>query len=129
MSPDIGFDKVIAILLIALFLVGPERLPRYAEGVAKLLKRGAEIARGAKERVTEEMGPEFSEADWKKLDPRQYDPRRIIRDALLEEPVVKQTAAPAATTAGVLAAAAVPARPQRQQLEPGAVPPFDAEAT
>ena len=128
MSLDIGFDKIIVVLVIALFLVGPERLPRYAEGLAKLLKRGTEIARGAKERVTEEMGPEFSEADWKKLDPRQYDPRRIIRDALLEEPVLSPSAG-SATTAGVLAAAQVPQRAAAPRLEPGALPPFDSEAT
>lgn len=130
MTPDIGLDKLLVVLVIALFLVGPEKLPRYAEGFAKLLKRGAEIARGAKDRVTAEMGPEFTEADWQKLDPRQYDPRRIIREALLEEPVLTSSSAvagPAPTAAGVLAAAQVPrARPR---LEPGALPPFDAEAT
>jgi sec-independent protein translocase protein TatB len=41
--------------------------------------------------MREEMGPDFDDIDWKKLDPRQYDPRRIIREALIEddEPVVK----------------------------------------
>jgi sec-independent protein translocase protein TatB len=33
------------------------------------------------------LGPEFDEVDWKKLDPRQYDPRRIVRDALSLQPV------------------------------------------
>ena len=28
------------------------------------------------------MGPEFDDIDWRKFDPRQYDPRRIVRDAL-----------------------------------------------
>ena len=40
----------------------------------------------AKDRVREELGPDFDEEEWRKLDPRQYDPRRIIRDALLEPP-------------------------------------------
>jgi hypothetical protein len=35
--------------------------------------------------MKDEMGPEFDEVDWKKLDPRQYDPRRIIREALLDD--------------------------------------------
>ena len=43
------------------------------------------FADGAKERMREEMGPEFDEVDWRKLDPRQYDPRRIIREALVDE--------------------------------------------
>jgi sec-independent protein translocase protein TatB len=32
------------------------------------------------------LGPDFDDMDWKKLDPRQYDPRRIIREALKEDP-------------------------------------------
>ena len=36
--------------------------------------------------MREEMGPEFDEVDWKKLDPRQYDPRRIVMDALRDDP-------------------------------------------
>ena len=43
------------------------------------------MADGAKDRMREEMGPEFDEVDWKKLDPRQYDPRRIIREALVDD--------------------------------------------
>jgi sec-independent protein translocase protein TatB len=40
------------------------------------------MANGAKDRMRDEMGPDFDDVDWKKLDPRQYDPRRIIREAL-----------------------------------------------
>ncbi len=36
--------------------------------------------------MREELGPDFDDMDWKKLDPRQYDPRRIIREALQESP-------------------------------------------
>ncbi|WP_237566009.1 hypothetical protein [Ornithinimicrobium cerasi] len=28
------------------------------------------------------MGPAFEDVDWRQLDPRQYDPRRIVREAL-----------------------------------------------
>ena len=40
----------------------------------------------AKVRVQDELGEDFDVDEWRKLDPRQYDPRRIIRDALLEPP-------------------------------------------
>jgi sec-independent protein translocase protein TatB len=32
------------------------------------------------------MGPEFSDVDWRAYDPRQYDPRKIVRDALASPP-------------------------------------------
>jgi sec-independent protein translocase protein TatB len=40
------------------------------------------MAQGASQQMREELGPEFDEIDWRKLDPRQYDPRRIVREAL-----------------------------------------------
>ena len=124
-SFGLTFDKVLIILVIAVFLIGPERLPEYAAKFARLVRSIRDMANGAKERMREEMGPEFDEVDWQKLDPRQYDPRRIIRDALLED-----------TTAPVAAVAAPPRRStatgyelRMRRLGKGAVPPFDDEAT
>ena len=87
MSFGLTFDKLIIIAVIAVFLIGPDRLPGYAAQLARLVKSLRAMADGAKDRMREEMGPEFDEVDWKKLDPRQYDPRRIIREALLEDPL------------------------------------------
>ena len=86
------FEKLLIIGVIAVFLLGPERLPGYAAQFARLIRSLRDMAQGAKDRMRDEMGPEFDEVDWKKLDPRQYDPRRIIREALLDdsppEPVI-----------------------------------------
>jgi|SRR5690625_1904858 len=79
------FEKLAIVLVIALIILGPDRLPFYAQKLGELVKSVKRMADGAKERVKDEMGDEFDEVDWKQLDPRQYDPRRIIRDALVEE--------------------------------------------
>ncbi len=71
------FDKLLIIGVIAVFLLGPERLPHYAAQLGRLVRGVRDMANGAKERMREEMGPEFDEVDWKKLDPRQYDPGRL----------------------------------------------------
>jgi sec-independent protein translocase protein TatB len=76
------FDKLVIIGVIAAFLIGPERLPLYTANLAQLIKRGRSMANGAKDRFAEELGEEAQDVDWKKLDPRQYDPRRIVREAL-----------------------------------------------
>lgn len=135
------FEKLLIIAVIAVFLLGPERLPGYAAKFAQLIRSLRDMARGAKDRMRDEMGPEFDDVDWKKLDPRQYDPRRIIREALLDDdapdpaPVIKPPApAAAATVAAVSAPAIVSAsavdRGRRiaagETVEP---PPFDPEST
>lgn len=86
-----GFSKILVILVIAVFLLGPEKIPHYAAQLARLVRTLRDMADGAKDRLREEMGPDFDDVDWKKLDPRQYDPRRIIREALLDEPGVPLT--------------------------------------
>ena len=77
------FEKLLIIGVIAVFLLGPERLPHYAAQLGRLVRSLRDMANGAKDRMREEMGPDF-DVDWKKLDPRQYDPRRIIREALTD---------------------------------------------
>lgn len=117
------FEKLVLIGVIAALLVGPERLPRYAEMLARLTVRARDMLRGAKTRMQEEMGEDFDEVDWRKLDPRQYDPRRIIREALLDDP---PTTTVRMAAAGAAAAAAAP---QAEAFRPDRSTPFDSEAT
>lgn len=115
------FEKLLLIGVLAVFLLGPERLPYYASQLARLVKNVKKMADGAKDRMREEMGPDFDEVEWQKLDPRQYDPRRIIREALIDD-----AEAPAA--AAVVADSAY-AKRKRLLEEEGKQAPFDTEAT
>jgi len=126
-SFGLTFDKLLIIGLIAVFLLGPERLPYYASQLARLVRSLRDMASGAKDRMRDEMGPDFDEIDWKKLDPRQYDPRRIIRDALLEDEPPPVKVRPPRPAAFADRKAAVE---QRQgELADGEPAPFDNEAT
>jgi sec-independent protein translocase protein TatB len=75
-------SEFIVLLAVAAIVLGPERLPQYAQSLARLVRELRRMAQGAGDKVREELGPEFDEVDWRKLDPRQYDPRRIVREAL-----------------------------------------------
>ena len=116
-------EKLLLIGVIAAFVIGPERLPRYAEALANLTKRAREWISTARTRVKDEMGDDFEDVDWRTLDPRQYDPRRIIREALLDDAPVAPQAKPVSAE---MAPAAAGARPS---FTPGEAPPFDLEAT
>jgi sec-independent protein translocase protein TatB len=119
------FDKLLIVAVIAAFLLGPERLPTYAAKLGKFTRSLRDFANGAKSRMRDEMGPEFDEVDWKKLDPRQYDPRRIIREALLDDPA----AASVATESSIKPVTESAYLQHKRKLEAGAVPPFDSEST
>lgn len=116
-------DKILVILVIAMVLLGPERLPGYAKKLGELTRNVRRMADGAKDRLREEMGPEFDEVDWKQLDPRQYDPRRIIRDALVEDQRAAQAEEHLAGTAASASLSEV------RTAEADAAFNFDEEAT
>jgi sec-independent protein translocase protein TatB len=79
---DINGPEFLVLGAVALFVLGPDKLPGYAAQAARLMRQLRAMADGAKDQMREQLGPEFDDVDWKALDPRQYDPRRIVRDAL-----------------------------------------------
>ena len=145
MSFGLTFEKLLLIGLIAVILIGPDRLPGYAAQFGRFIRTLRDMANGAKTRMREEMGPDYDDVDWKKLDPRQYDPRRIIREALIDEPGAgsgagaradagASGASGAAGASGASGPGGPPAREsayaQRQRLiREGRPAPFDPEAT
>lgn len=81
---DINSGEFILIVIIALALIGPKRLPEYIAKLRTFIRTARDMAEGAKTQLKSEMGPEYQDIDWRQYDPRQYDPRRIVREALLE---------------------------------------------
>ena len=121
MSFGLTIEKLLLIGIIAVFLIGPDRLPAYSAQFARLIKSLRDMARGAKDRMRDELGPDFDDLEWKKLDPRQYDPRRIIREALLDDQPVNQASTPARSNIE-----SAYAKRKRLAHQPA---PFDPEAT
>jgi sec-independent protein translocase protein TatB len=121
-------EKFIILAVLAAVVLGPQRMQVYARQIARWIRQVRDYADNAQSQLSEEIG---EDVDWRKLDPRQYDPRRIIREALLEPD----------TAAGVVladeAAAAVAARAQlaptsstkARRLGEDETAPFDSEAT
>jgi len=128
MNWGLDMDKLLLIGIVAVLIIGPERLPKAAEAFRRFTRRAAEYLRDTKTKMKDELGPEVDEVDWRKLDPRQYDPRRIIRDALFEEPAFDNAPAVPATVA--TDPVAPPRAPMKRVAFTRATPPpFDAEAT
>ena len=123
----INGGEVLILLVVLLLVVGPERLPRYAEQLGGWVRQARVFLREAKARVDEELGDEVKDVDWAALDPRQYDPRRIVREALLED-VGPAAAAPAVSKGVRTYTSRGSAESAGPRATPGAAP-FDDEAT
>lgn len=73
------------IVLVAVLVVGPQRLPEYTRKLTQAVRRLRVFLDDAKVQIAEEVGPELGDLDLSDLDPRNYDPRKIVRDALGED--------------------------------------------
>ena len=101
----INGGEILLLILIAIIVLGPTRMPEYAAKLARGIRQLRVMAEGAKGQLKEQLGPEYQEINWRQYDPRQYDPRRIVRQALVEP--LEEAAAPVRdAAAGVGAAAA-----------------------
>jgi sec-independent protein translocase protein TatB len=126
----INGGELLVILVVAVIVIGPTRLPGYAEQLARLTKQARHFLADARQRVDEELGDDVKDIDWAALDPRKYDPRRIVRDALLDpEPTPAGARTAAGAPAAGTAAHATRAAPATTPLPPDAPAPFDDEAT
>lgn len=116
MGTGINGAEFMVLLLLAIVLIGPEKLPELAQQLGRLTRELKALATGARARVREELGPEFDDMDLSVLDPRQYDPRRIVREALMDDE-------PPARPGGR------PARPRADRRPRPAITPVSAAPT
>ncbi|GAA2245359.1 twin-arginine translocase TatA/TatE family subunit [Rarobacter faecitabidus] len=114
----INGGEFLVLLVVLAIVVGPSRLPQYAEQLARLIKGVKRKLDDLRSDLSDEAGA--SEVNWQDFDPRRYDPRRIVRDALFEDEPS------AASSPGTGRANPTPAT---VRLASGELPPWDAEAT
>lgn len=77
---DVGPFELLALAALALFVFGPDKLPKMAADVGRVLRQLRQMAQGARDEVTGALGPEFSDLNLNDLDPRSF-----IKRSLLEE--------------------------------------------
>ena len=78
-------SEFLVIILVAVIVIGPQRLPEYTRKLTQAVRRLRVFLDDAKEQIAEEVGPELADLNLSDLDPRNYDPRKIVRDALGED--------------------------------------------
>jgi sec-independent protein translocase protein TatB len=105
----INGGEFLVLLVVVVVVVGPERLPAYAERLGIWVRTMRGFLRDAKKRVDEELTEQGADVDWASLDPRRYDPRRIVREALLDDPPM--TAAPFSSGVSLRKPAVAPTAP------------------
>ena len=97
-----GWPEIAVILIVAMIVFGPERLPDLARQAARTIRTVKQMADNAKADLQREIGD-----DWRDLDPRASVRELLEEDGGTTPSPVKET----------------------RILRPGETPPFDDEAT
>ena len=135
---DLSIEKIIVLLVLAVVIFGPERLPKMIRQAGSALRDLRRLADNATADLKEGLGPEFADFDVTDLHPKNFvrkhllddemglddlDPRKFVRKHLLDEPEAGQAGgAPMAESMPEDATAVA-------VLPPGETPPYDSEAT
>lgn len=117
---DIGAGEFIALAVIALIVLGPEKLPRYAAEAARMLQRMRGMASAARADVRRELGPEFED-----LSLQDLNPRTMVRKHLLD-PIDLDSLDGSDLAADKPAARRGPGGPPARSASP---PPYDPDTT
>lgn len=112
---NLGWEEVLVLAVIGLIIIGPDRLPKMAQDLGRMLRELRKLATGAATDLKAELGPEMADFDLTSLHPRKF-----VENALFGDDAPTAAAAAAAPAGGVAVQAA---------LEPNERPPYDADAT
>ena len=74
---DIGAGEMLGLAILAMILVGPERLPKLAVEAAQLLKKLRALATTATAELRENLGPGFED-----LQPKDLNPKTLVKKHL-----------------------------------------------
>lgn len=71
---------MLTLLVVALLIFGPDKLPSVAKDAAQMLRTVRNMAKDARSQITTELGPEFSDFDLDSLNPRSFVQKNLFGD-------------------------------------------------
>ncbi len=149
---DIGPLELVTIVLLAVIVFGPDKLPKIIQDVTGMIRKLREFSDSAKEDIRKELGPEFKDFEFEDLNPKTFVRKNLLEnDNLglkelrnsfdLKDEMSTVTDAVQESGATVRRAGAAPVAAangsdplRKRDTRPGPVPPddnppFDADAT
>jgi sec-independent protein translocase protein TatB len=85
---DFGVGEVAGLVVLALILVGPERMPRVAGDLAKMIRKVRALTNTATAEIRENLGPGFEDLTPSDLNPKTFIKRHVA--SVIEEDVKKE---------------------------------------
>ncbi|MEU5398509.1 sec-independent translocase [Streptomyces sp. NPDC005963] len=72
MFSDIGILEVLTLVVLAMLIFGPEKLPKVIQDVAGFIRKIREFSDSAKHDIRSELGPDFKDFEFEDLNPKTF---------------------------------------------------------
>ncbi|MER7173110.1 sec-independent translocase [Streptomyces mesophilus] len=72
MFNDIGGLELIALVVLAVLIFGPDKLPKVIQDVSAFVRKIRAFSESAKQDIREELGPEFKDFEFEDLNPKKF---------------------------------------------------------
>ncbi|MET7684083.1 sec-independent translocase [Streptomyces sp. NPDC005423] len=82
MFNDIGPLELVTIIVLAVLVFGPDKLPKVIQDVMRTIRKIREFSESAKQDIREELGPEFKDFDFEDLNPKTFLRKQLDNDEL-----------------------------------------------
>ena len=89
---DFGAGELIGLAILAMILVGPDKLPHFAVEAAKIVKKIRGLATTATNELKENLGPGFEDLKPADLNPKTFVKKQI--ESVLDESTPKPKVRP-----------------------------------
>jgi sec-independent protein translocase protein TatB len=85
MFGDVGFGELLGLGILALLLVGPDRLPTVALEAANMIKKFRKYATSATDQIKDSLGPGYENLKPQDLHPKNFI-KKQINEAMVDQP-------------------------------------------
>ncbi|MEU5998629.1 sec-independent translocase [Streptomyces sp. NPDC047197] len=82
MFSDIGPLEVVALIILAVLVFGPDKLPKLIQDASRTIRKIREFSDSAKADIRSELGPEFKDFEFEDLNPKTFIRKQLDNDEL-----------------------------------------------
>ncbi|MER6051870.1 Sec-independent protein translocase subunit TatB [Streptomyces sp. BHT-5-2] len=75
---DIGPLELVALVVLAVLIFGPDKLPKVIQDVTGFIRKVRAFSDSAKEDIRSELGPEFKDFEFEDLKPRNFVRKHVL---------------------------------------------------
>ncbi|MEV7686034.1 sec-independent translocase [Streptomyces bungoensis] len=82
MFNDIGPLELVTIIVLAVLVFGPDKLPKVIQDVTRTIRKIREFSESAKQDIRSELGPEFKDFEFEDLNPKTFIRKQLDNEDL-----------------------------------------------